>query len=145
MIVQSSCLRLILMPFLYETVVLKSSRKCRIALEMLGRRKDLCKFVKKLAVRPNYYLSWPRPDEFLQEQWVVRQLETIAEDLENMHTFDWDGLELPEDRLWETLRLKCALLSLPSEHSILIFRIDARNSRACLPMLALGPWMAIAG
>jgi hypothetical protein len=103
---QSTCLRRILLPFLYDTVVLKSSKKCRIALDMLGSQRDICKFVKKLAVRPNYYLSWPRPDEYLQEDWVVTKLEELAWDLENMHTFDWDGLELPDDRLWETLRLR---------------------------------------
>ena len=115
------------MPFLYETVVLKSSRKCSIALEMLGRRRDLCKFVKKLAVRPNYYLSWPRRDEHLPEEWVVQKLEDIAADLENMHTFDWDGLELPEDILWETLRLKCAPSVSIAEASMLTYRADAQN------------------
>ena len=115
------------MPFLYETVVLKSSRKCSIALEMLGRRRDLCKFVKKLAVRPNYYLSWPRRDEHLPEEWVVQKLEDIAGDLENMHTFDWDGLELPQDTLWETLRLKCAPLLSIAEASILTYCVDAPN------------------
>lgn len=37
---------------------------------------------------------------------MVAKLEELAGDLENMHTFDWDGLELPEDRLWETLRIR---------------------------------------
>lgn len=95
------------MPFLYETVVLKSSRKCRVALDLFKRQREICKFIKKLAVRPNYYLSWPRPDEFLEEEWVVNNLQDLAVNFESMHTFDWDGLELPDDRLWETLRLRC--------------------------------------
>lgn len=106
----SSCLRRTLMPFLYETVVLKSSRKCRVALDLFKRQREICKFIKKLAVRPNYYLSWPRPDEYLEEEWVVSNLQDLAESFENMHTFDWDGLELPDDRLWETLRLRCPKL-----------------------------------
>ncbi|KAJ3562318.1 hypothetical protein NP233_g9653 [Leucocoprinus birnbaumii] len=77
---------------------------------MLARQRDICKYVKKLAVRPNYYLSWPRPDEHLEEDWVVEKLESLACSFENLHTFDWDGLELPDDRLWETLRLRCPKL-----------------------------------
>jgi len=94
------------MPALYETVTLKSSKNCRITLKMLTTHKDICGHIKKLAVRPNYYLAWPKADEYINETWVVQQIETISKDLIKMHTFDWDGLELPDDCLWETLRSK---------------------------------------
>lgn len=71
---------------------------------MLEKRPDICRFVKKLAVRPNYYLAWPKPDEHLDEAWVVDMLQKIAGSMFSMHTFDWDGLELPKDALWSTLR-----------------------------------------
>ncbi|KAF8886606.1 hypothetical protein CPB84DRAFT_1816707 [Gymnopilus junonius] len=101
----STYLRMLLMPALYETVTLKSSRNCRVTLSMLKDRKDICGYIKKLAVRPNYYLAWPRPDEQLSEDWVVSMIEYISKDLTTMHTFDWDGLELPKDSLWATLRV----------------------------------------
>lgn len=94
------------MPALYDTVTLKSSRNCRVTLEMLTKRRDICRYIRKLALRPNYYLAWPKPDEDLDEHWVVDRIEEIAEDLKVMHTFDWDGLELPKDSLWRCLRHK---------------------------------------
>ncbi|KAF8964515.1 hypothetical protein BDZ97DRAFT_1660197 [Flammula alnicola] len=103
----STHLRALLMPALYETVTLKSSKNCRVTLTMLLQRRDICGYIRKLAVRPNYYLAWPRPDEHLSEAWVVEMIEKISKDLTVMHTFDWDGLELPKDSLWETLRSNC--------------------------------------
>jgi hypothetical protein len=93
-----------LLPHLYDTVTLKSSRKCRVTLEMLATRPDICAHIRKFAVRPNYYLAWPKPDEFLDENWVARKIQEIAPSLVAMHTFDWDGLEMPPDELWGTLR-----------------------------------------
>ncbi|KAH9476327.1 hypothetical protein JR316_0011902 [Psilocybe cubensis] len=103
----SKHLRAMLLPALYETVTLKSSKNCRVTLSMLKSRKDICGYVRKLAVRPNYYLAWPRPDEQLSEEWVVSMIEDISMDLISLHTFDWDGLELPDDSLWHTLRSNC--------------------------------------
>lgn len=102
------------MPALYETVTLKSSKNCRVTLNMLLHRKDICGYIRKLAVRPNYYLAWPKPDEHLSEAWVVETIEQLSTNLTAMHTFDWDGLELPNDSLWVTLRSKCVFhLSAP--------------------------------
>lgn len=84
---------------------------------MLRSRKDICAHVRKLAVRPNYYLAWPRPDEQLSEAWVVTMIQDISMDLTAMHTFDWDGLELPDDSLWETLRSKWVSLPLALLHT----------------------------
>ncbi|PPQ85300.1 hypothetical protein CVT24_006411, partial [Panaeolus cyanescens] len=103
----SSYLRALLLPALYDTVTLKSSKNCRVTLTMLEQRPELCGYIKKLAVRPNYYLSWPKPDDELDEDWVVAKIQSISVHLTNMHTFDWDGLELPRDSLWDVLRLNC--------------------------------------
>lgn len=101
---QSWSLRCFLLPALYESVTLKSSRKCRVTLTMLANRPDICAHIRKFAVRPNYYLSWPKPDEPLSEDWVVHTIMSIAPSLTSLHTFDWDGLEVPKDCLWGTLR-----------------------------------------
>ncbi|EAU86530.2 hypothetical protein CC1G_10252 [Coprinopsis cinerea okayama7 len=106
----SSQLRYLLLPALYETVVLKSSKNCRRTLKMLQTKRHLCRHIRKLAVRPNYYLAWPQQDDYLDEGWVVDRLIDLADDLKGLVTFDWDGLEVPDDRLWDTLRLKCPLL-----------------------------------
>ncbi|TEB26043.1 hypothetical protein FA13DRAFT_1737695 [Coprinellus micaceus] len=65
----STHLRQLLLPALYDTVVLKSSRSCRTALFMLKEKGYLCRYIKKLA----------------------------SGNLSLLNTFDWDGLELPTD------------------------------------------------
>ncbi|KAF8637032.1 hypothetical protein AX16_010887 [Volvariella volvacea WC 439] len=106
----SKYLRTLLLPSLYETILLKSSRKCRSTLPMLAKHPEICACIRKLAVRPNYYLSWPKADDPLDEDWVVTQIEGIAPTLKGLHTFDWDGLEMPADRLWQTLQRCCPQL-----------------------------------
>ncbi|KAF8066514.1 hypothetical protein FPV67DRAFT_1416763 [Lyophyllum atratum] len=103
----SSAVQAFLVPALYDTVYLRSSRKCRLTLTMLAKRPDICVHIRKLTVRPNYYLSWPKPDEPLEESWVAFMISEIAENLTSLHTFDWDGLEVPSDRMWKTLRGCC--------------------------------------
>lgn len=103
----SSQLRALLVPALYDTVVLKSSRSCRKTLSMLQDNRHLCRYIRKLAVRPNYYLAWPYQDTTLDEAWVVDQLLDLCENMTILSVFDWDGLELPEDRLWEGFQRKC--------------------------------------
>ena len=73
---------------------------------MLLSRPHLCSYIKKLAVRPNYYLAWPKADGPVDEGSVVKMIIDLSKHLTNMHTFDWDGLELPKDELWEVLRVK---------------------------------------
>lgn len=99
------------MPALYDTITLKSSRDCKVTLEMLRKERHICGFIRKLAVRPNYYLAWPKPDEELSEAWVADMIEAISKDLIILHTFDWDGLELPKDSLWSALRIQYVLQS----------------------------------
>ncbi|KAJ7155242.1 hypothetical protein C8R46DRAFT_1117292 [Mycena filopes] len=103
----SSHLQALLRPDLYKTVHFRSSRSCRSGLDMLQRRPELCAYIQKLAVRPNYYLAWPARDVPMQEGLVVDAICRIAKNLTNLRTFDWDGLEMPRDELWLTLRTSC--------------------------------------
>ncbi|KAJ6452422.1 hypothetical protein C8R45DRAFT_1193815 [Mycena sanguinolenta] len=100
-------MRELLIPVLYQTVHLRSSRSCESGLRMLAERKHLCSKIHKLAVRPNYYLSWPTRDKLLSDEWVAKMITDIAKSLRNLRAFDWDGLEMPPDGLWRTLRNSC--------------------------------------
>lgn len=73
---------------------------------MFVKRPNICRYIRKIAVRPNYYLAWPKANERLAEDWVVEMLLLVAENMPLLHTFDWDGLEMPKDQLWATLRDK---------------------------------------
>ncbi|KAJ7436002.1 hypothetical protein B0H11DRAFT_2207375 [Mycena galericulata] len=103
----SSHVRALLIPELYRTMQLRSSRACASGLRMLAKRPALCAHVTKLAVRPNYYLAWPTPDTPLNESWVAEMIRAIAPRLTRLRIFDWDGLEMPRDELWFTLRKSC--------------------------------------
>ncbi|KAJ7923903.1 hypothetical protein B0H13DRAFT_2399720 [Mycena leptocephala] len=103
----SSHVRMLLIPELYRTVHLRSSRSCDSGLRMLAQRPDLCAHIQKLAVRPNYYLAWPTRDMQLSEEWVALMISAITKTLTHLRTFDWDGLEMPRDALWLTLRKSC--------------------------------------
>ncbi|KAJ7204105.1 hypothetical protein GGX14DRAFT_544192 [Mycena pura] len=103
----SSHLRATLAPELYRTMHLRSSGACETGLRLLLRRPDLCAHVRKLALRPNYYLSWPARDTSISESWVASMLCSIAPSLTNLRTFDWDGSEMAPNALWLTLRQSC--------------------------------------
>ncbi|KAJ7443121.1 hypothetical protein FB451DRAFT_95207 [Mycena latifolia] len=107
----SSHVRALLIPALYRTVHLRSSSACISGLGMLAKRPELCAHVRKLAVRPNYYLAWPAPDSTVSEAWVARVIEHLAPKFKRLRTFDWDGTEMPPDALWRTLRIRCPELT----------------------------------
>ncbi|KAJ7580253.1 hypothetical protein C8J56DRAFT_1169471 [Mycena floridula] len=106
----SSYTRDLLMPTLYETVVLKSSRTCKSTLKIFATKPEIVQCIKKLAVRPNYYLAWPKANEPVDEAWVAEAIRRIAPHLERLQSFDWDGLEMPSDELWKTLQHCCPRL-----------------------------------
>ncbi|KAF8171023.1 hypothetical protein K438DRAFT_1853153 [Mycena galopus ATCC 62051] len=103
----SSHVQTLLIPVLYETVHLRSSRSCVSGLSMLATRPELCAHIQKLAVRPNYYLAWPTRNEPLGADWVATMIMGFARTLTHLRAFDWDGLEMPPDALWLTLRNSC--------------------------------------
>jgi hypothetical protein len=76
---------------------------------MLAGRPELCANIQKLTLRPNYYLAWPMRDVRLDEDWVANKTSVIAKTLTHLRTFDWDGLEMPRDELWLTLRNSCVI------------------------------------
>ncbi|KIY72621.1 hypothetical protein CYLTODRAFT_367382 [Cylindrobasidium torrendii FP15055 ss-10] len=106
-------MRTLLMPALYETVILGSTQACISGLEMLSKHQDICRWVRKLAVRPNYYLAWPKSDTFIDEDGIADLLKDIVHRgwLHRLHTFDWDGRELAPSALWLGLRDHCPELS----------------------------------
>ncbi|KAJ6603610.1 hypothetical protein DFH09DRAFT_1124694 [Mycena vulgaris] len=107
----SSHVRTLLIPALYRTVQLRSSRACMSGLFMLAARPELCAHVRKLAVRPNYYLAWPACDVSVSEEWVADTIARLAPHLTGLRTFDWDGCEMPPDTLWHALRTACPNLT----------------------------------
>ncbi|CAK5272179.1 unnamed protein product [Mycena citricolor] len=107
----SSFVRSVLEPGLYHSVQLRSSTTCRSGLDLLSRRPQLCRYVQRLAVRPNYYLAWPVRDECLREDDLSDTICRLAPRLTNLRSFDWDGLEMPADRVWRALRLSCPSLT----------------------------------
>ncbi|KAJ6536457.1 hypothetical protein DFH09DRAFT_1179029 [Mycena vulgaris] len=103
----SSHVRTLLVPALYRTVSLRSSRTCGSGLRMLANRPEFCAHVRKLTVRPNYYLAWPAPDSAVSERCVAQAIERLAPTLTWLRSFDWDGCEMPPDFLWHALRTSC--------------------------------------
>ena len=79
---------------------------------MFREKRYLCGYIRKLAVRPNYYLAWPKPDDYLEEEWVADMLIDLSDELNLLNTFDWDALELPPDRLWDALSKRSVNLHL---------------------------------
>ncbi|KAF7316040.1 F-box domain-containing protein [Mycena indigotica] len=107
----SSHLRALLAPELYRTMHLRSSRACESGLNLLARHPELCGHIRKLALRPNYYLAWPNRDSAVDEVWVAKMVRIIAPGLKKLKTFDWDGTEMPSNTLWRTLRESCPELT----------------------------------
>ncbi|KAF7288181.1 F-box domain-containing protein [Mycena chlorophos] len=103
----SSHLRTLLAPELYRNMHLRSSRACQSGLNLLMKRPELCGHVRKLTLRPQWYLSWPTPDSALDERWVAKMVRLVAPGLTRLRTFDWDGTEMPPNTLWRTLRESC--------------------------------------
>ena len=91
---------------LYRTVTLQSSSDCKVILELLLKRADICGHIREFAVQPNYYKAWPKSDKRICEIWVANAIKKISRHLKAIRSFDWDGLELPDDSLWLELRSK---------------------------------------
>ena len=48
----------------------------------------------------------------VDEALLSRSLEDLEPKLQSLHTFKWDGYEMPGDSLWATLRKSCAPFTL---------------------------------
>ncbi|KAJ7634859.1 hypothetical protein FB45DRAFT_910075 [Roridomyces roridus] len=109
----SSCIHATLLPVLYASVDLRSSRMCKHAISMLlDGRSNVSRYIRRLVVRPNHVdrRSWQQPAKHLDEEWVVQSIIKLAKAgrLKRLASFFWDGSEMPQDdSLWSTLRLCC--------------------------------------
>jgi hypothetical protein len=105
---QSTRIYATLLPVLYSSVDLRSSRMCRATLEMfLSGRSDVTRHIRRLVVRPNHVERRSEPVKPIDEAWVVQSIIQLATSgrLPRLTTFLWDGSEMPQDdALWSTLR-----------------------------------------
>lgn len=98
-----------LLPALYASVDLRSSRMCKNTIEMfLNGRSDVTRYIRRLVVRPNHVdRRSQQPVKHIDEDWVVRSIMKLATAgrLQRLTSFFWDGSEMPQDDLlWSTLR-----------------------------------------
>ncbi|KAG7448961.1 uncharacterized protein BT62DRAFT_887406 [Guyanagaster necrorhizus] len=99
----------LLVSHLYRNVDLKTSRQCKVVLGMLLKHPDIARHVTKLIVHPNN-IEWTAIDVSLNESGVVDLLIRAVRYMPSLHTFFWDGVEMPDDHLWLVLRNSCPLL-----------------------------------
>jgi len=95
----------LLLPRLYADVDLKTNKQCRF-LSVLAKRPGVTRHIRKLAVRPNN-AEWTLPEDVVNEVVISNLVSRMAVHLTSLHTFVWDGLEMPEDQLWLRLRKSC--------------------------------------
>ncbi|KAJ7032192.1 hypothetical protein C8F04DRAFT_1396781 [Mycena alexandri] len=109
--VTSSQFRTLLLPVMYHTVALESSKACLSGLAMLHRRPHLCIYIHDLIVRPNHWpVCWPRTDALINETKAAFMIQQLAGDLKHLEKFVWGGNDLPSDYLWIALRRSCPQL-----------------------------------
>ena len=97
----------LLLPVLYSSVDLRTSKTCRVTLNNLVERPAVTRCIRRLVVRPNH-CSWPEDDEWIDETSIVNAIVKMANagNLQAMNTFFWDGSEMPDDCLWSILRTR---------------------------------------
>ncbi|KAG6887974.1 hypothetical protein C0992_010035 [Termitomyces sp. T32_za158] len=100
--------RTVLIPRLYATVELTTNRCCKIALEAFSHSPKITHYIRVLTVRPNNVERTPQGD-YLDEDFVAGLIMNMAIRMPLLRSFHWDGLEMPDDKLWLTLRQLYAL------------------------------------
>ncbi|KNZ79109.1 hypothetical protein J132_01157, partial [Termitomyces sp. J132] len=101
--------RKVLVPRLYATVELRTNRHCKVALEAFSASPKVTHHIRILIVRPNNVERTPQGD-YLDEELIAGLISTLAIRMPLLRSFYWDGLEMPKDELWLTLRRFCPLL-----------------------------------
>ncbi|KAG6830405.1 hypothetical protein H0H92_000901 [Tricholoma furcatifolium] len=101
--------RAALLPRLYSIVELATNRQCKIALEGFMRYPKLARHIRSLTVRPNN-VERSSSNDYLDEEYVAGVIATMACHMPLLRSFLWDGLEMPNDKLWIALRQFCPLL-----------------------------------
>ncbi|KAJ7255018.1 hypothetical protein B0H12DRAFT_1114501 [Mycena haematopus] len=108
----SSHFRWLLLPELYRTVALESSRACLSGLTMLRKHPELCVYIRTLIVRPNCPVTcWPRTDAPISERKVAAMIKDLVDGLVNLEKLDWGGVDLLPNKLCIALRRACPMLT----------------------------------
>lgn len=102
---QSQRLRALLVPALYSRVELKTNKQCKIALITLSKYPNISQHVRELIVRVNL-VEWTGADERVDEDLVATLISKLAVKLQRLESFEWDGLEMPHNSLWQSLKTK---------------------------------------
>lgn len=94
------------MPLIFNHMVVQSNAHCLPALNFLLKHPFIIRHIKNLTLRPNRRLwSLKSESKRLDEDKILRLLESITPQLVNLHTFVWEGSTFPKrDSLWSTLR-----------------------------------------
>lgn len=100
------------MQVLYESVDLCSADQCSRTLSMLQRRPEVARHVRKLVVRPDEDPRRRRRRYSPVDGYLVSaSVRQAAPRLDALHTFIWDGEDLPPyDDMWFALRISCPQL-----------------------------------
>lgn len=101
---QSLEMRDTLLPTLYRSVVLTSGAACSAALSMLKLQPEVCKCIQELVVRPNNQAPTTGMDTEIDEVSVSDQIAAIALNLRGLHNFEWEGMNIPGDHMWTSLK-----------------------------------------
>jgi len=105
---KSKRIHTLLAPSLYASVELKSNQQCRLILKTFSNHPGLASLVRKLLVCPARPSTWGGlvHDKSLKESEIASSVEQLAAAgrLKRLHTFRWEGVEAPYDKLWSTLR-----------------------------------------
>ncbi|KAJ7068974.1 hypothetical protein B0H15DRAFT_958014 [Mycena belliarum] len=96
-----------LLPRLYADVDLKTNKQCKQVLGVLAKRPGVARNICTLTVRPNNMDSRAPPQDTIDERTLSELLLRIAPYLTSLHSFSWDGLEMPDDSLWRKLQKSC--------------------------------------
>jgi hypothetical protein len=88
---------------LYGKVELKANKHCTTTLEAFSNQPEITQHINTLIVRPNYMERTPSGD-FLDETFVSSIIIRMSSRLPALQAFAWDGVEMPEDGLWHSLR-----------------------------------------
>jgi hypothetical protein len=88
---------------LYDTVELKANKHCISALEAFSKQPEITQHIHTLIVRPNNMEQTPL-DDFLDETFVSNIIVCMSCRLPALQAFTWDGVEMPGDNLWLSLR-----------------------------------------
>ncbi|KAK7039486.1 Dna polymerase gamma [Favolaschia claudopus] len=102
-----------LLPVLFTSVDLGSSRMCKVTLDaLLAGKPDVARYIRRLVVRPNHVdrRRSQLPPKQIDENWVAQSIVKLATSgrLSKLTSFFWDGSEMPQDDIiWSTLRTCC--------------------------------------